>query len=212
MLGACVRNRQTRNAVNNIPRLLSFTNSEPSPTDVVLSVVEGRHGILADWRPDSDGLHEGPADPGAYPVDRLGDSADPGAYPVDRLLNPDDRLGALDGRDPHFAGPAGVALRWPQRVHHDAIVAGLDEELPRPVAYPDGPLGCRGCLAEDRGGPLEGSADPGGYPACLVSYLDDLGRDPRSRSPSVRSWDHCTPVSPATRPRERSVIIASCFS
>ena len=206
---ACGRNRKTRGAVNNTPRLLLFTNSESSPIDGGLSDVEGRHGALAGWLADPDGLLESPADPDAYPVDQLGDHDDLVAYPGDRLLHPDDRLGDLDGRDGNFADPVGVVRCWPQRVHHAAIVAGPDEEPPRLAAHPDGLLACLGCLAEDHGGPLECPADLGGYPACLVACLDDLGRDPRSGSPFVHSQYRCIRVPLAQRLRALSVTISS---
>ena len=160
-----------RNAVTNIPRLLLLTNSESSPINDGLPDVAGRHGTHAGWLADPDGLLEGPVDPGAYPDDRLGD---------------------LDGRDGYFAGPVGVVRCWPQRVHHAVIVAGHDEGPLRLVEYPDGLLACLGCLAEDRGGLLEGPADPGGNPACLVACLEDLGVLPPLGSRSVHSWDRCT--------------------
>ena len=203
------KNRKTRNAVTNIPRLLLFTNSESRLIDDGLPDVEGRHGTLAGWLADPDGLLEGPADPGAYPVDRLGDHADLAACPGDRSLNPDDRLGDLDGRAASVAGPVGVVQCWPQRVHPAAIVAGHGAGPPRLVEYPDGLLACLGRLAEDRGGLLEGPADPGGNPACLVACLGDLGVLPPLVSRSVHSWDHCTRVPPAQRLRELSVTISS---
>jgi len=181
-----------RNAVTNIPRLLLLRNSESSPINDGLPDVAGRHGIHAGWLADPDGLLEGPVDPGAYPDDRLGDHDDLVACPGDRLVNPDDRLGDLDGRDGYFAGPVGVVRCWPPRVHHAVIVAGHDEGPPRLVEYPDGLLACLGCLAEDRGGLLEGPADPGGNPACLVACLEDLGVLPPLGSRSVHSWDRCT--------------------
>jgi len=199
---ACRRNRKTRDAVTNTPCRLRFTNSESSPIDGGLSDVEGRHGTFAGWLVDPDGLLENPADPDAYPVDRLGDHDDLVAYPGDRP-------GDLDGRDGNFAGPVGVVRCWPQRVHHAAFVAGPDEGPLRLAAHPDGLLACLGCLAEDRGGPLEGPADLGGYPACLVACLDDLGLDPRSGSPSVHSQYRCIRVPLAQRLRELSVTTSS---
>ncbi len=42
LLGACLRKRKTRDAVTNTPRRLLFTNSESSPIDGGLSVVDDR--------------------------------------------------------------------------------------------------------------------------------------------------------------------------
>ena len=196
--------------LKNTPRLLLFTNSESSPIDGGLSDVEDRHGALAGWLADPDGLLESPADPDTYSVDRLEDLDDLLACPGDRLLTPDDRLGDLDGCDGNFAGPLGVVLCWPQRFHHAAIVAGHDEAPPRLVAYPDDRLEYLGCLDEDRGGLLDGPADPGGYPARLVACLDDLGLALRPRSSSGHRWDRCTRLPPASLPRELSVTISSC--
>ena len=157
-----------RDAVPNLPHLLPLTNHESSPIDGGLSVVEGRHETLARVILAAAGRRAGPADLDAYPVGLLGDP---------------------DGRAASVAGPAGVVQDWLQHVHHAGIVAGPDERPPHPAASPDGLLACRGCLAENRGGLLEHPADPGGDPVGLVASLDDLGRDPRSGSPSVHRWD-----------------------
>ena len=164
-----------RDAVPNIPPLLPLTNRESSPIDGGLSVVDARHGTPARLLLDAAGRRAGPADPDASPVDLLGD--------------PDDRPEDRDGRAASVAGPAGAVQDWLQHVHHAGIVAGPDERPPHPAASPDGLLACRGCLAENRGGLLEHPADPGGDPVGLVASLDDLGRDPRSGSPSVHRWD-----------------------
>ena len=209
LLGPRVRKKKDAECLKQHPRLLPFTNIKPSPIDGDLSVVDGRHGTPAGLLADPDRRLSGPADPDAYPVDRLGDHDDLLACPRDRLLNLDDRLGDLDGRDGHFAGPAGVVRCLPQSVHHAAIVAVHDEGSPHLVEYPDGLLECLGCLAEDRGGLLEGPADPGGHPACLVACLDDLGVDPRPGSRSVHRWDRCTRLPPALLLRELSMPISS---
>lgn len=171
-----------RDAVPNIPHLLPLTNRESSPIDGGLSVVEGRHGTLARVFLAAAGRRAGPADPDADPVDLLGDPDGHLAGPGDRFGDPDDRSEDRDGRAASVAGPVGVVPGWLQPVHPGGIAGG-------PAASPDGLLASLGCPADDRDGLLEGPADPGGDPADLVAYLDGLGRDPRSGSPSVHRWD-----------------------
>ena len=171
-----------RDAVPNIPHLLPLTNRESSPIDGGLSVVEGRHGILARVFLAAAGRRAGPADPDAAPVDLLGDPAGHLAGPGDRFADPDDRPEDRDGRAASVAGPVGVVPGWLQPVHPGGIAGG-------PAASPDGLLASLGCPADDRDGLLEGPADPGGDPADLVASLDGPGRDPRSGSPSVHRWD-----------------------